>query len=397
MEIKGHPSSYEKETIDRTWKAEAMALHEISKLNHYHIVPCIAAITRGSERYFMFPWADGGNLRDLWANTPQPNLDPGFVEAIVRQLRGLADALNMLHNHKKGSVRHGDLRPEKIFVFKDKTSVGILKIAITGQFRSQLVATPFGSRSNTQNGIPSYQPPEVMTNIFEARTRLSDIWSMGCILLELLVWLLYGYAELKGFNDSLRNDDSGERGAYFLVDRNNQEGVSLHPHIQACLEHISGDPECSDDTAIRDLLKIVRRSLLVLRLPEQGPDLLGPAVDESKESGRRVSFAPPIPLTPPGPSRATAGKFLASLDDIIRKGELNESYWFSGKIRSQSLKGPRSNPHQANQNYLSPDSASQLNTPLDRRNLQKPIEITGSDLADSSIVSSLEVYFRRTF
>lgn len=37
------------------------------------------------------------------------------------------------------------------------------------------------------------------------RSRLYDMWSMGCIIIEFVVWLLYGHNELRRFQDAFRS------------------------------------------------------------------------------------------------------------------------------------------------------------------------------------------------
>ncbi|KAI8287284.1 hypothetical protein K4K60_012629 [Colletotrichum sp. SAR11_57] len=128
--------------VEQNFKVEADALSDIASLKHKHIIERIAAITRGENRYFMFQWADGGNLRDFWKSHPTPEFDANLVRESVTQLRGLADALAALHNYKgEGNYRHGDLKPENILRFEDKTFVGTLKIADMGLAKRHTEAT----------------------------------------------------------------------------------------------------------------------------------------------------------------------------------------------------------------------------------------------------------------
>ncbi|KAJ3962809.1 hypothetical protein N0V92_000497 [Colletotrichum tropicale] len=128
--------------VEQNFKVEADALSDIASLKHKHIIERIAAITRGENRYFMFQWADGGNLRDFWKSHPSPEFNANLVRESVTQLRGLADALAVLHNYKgEGNYRHGDLKPENILRFKDKSFVGTLKIADMGLAKRHTEAT----------------------------------------------------------------------------------------------------------------------------------------------------------------------------------------------------------------------------------------------------------------
>ncbi|KAF4468749.1 serine threonine kinase [Fusarium albosuccineum] len=47
--------------------------------------------------------------------------------------------------------------------------------------------------------------------------RVRSIWNMGCIILEWIIYLLYGYEELRSFSQSLRDHGSPD-SFYFVVD-----------------------------------------------------------------------------------------------------------------------------------------------------------------------------------
>jgi hypothetical protein len=53
----------------------------------------------------MFRWADGGNLHEFWQMNKTPKLSASVVKDVVLQLRGLAGALNKLHDYRGGSCK----------------------------------------------------------------------------------------------------------------------------------------------------------------------------------------------------------------------------------------------------------------------------------------------------
>ena len=166
------------EELRQGWEAEAKALDEISGLNHDNIISRVAAFTKGRNRYFMFEWADEGNLRDFWQKLPLPSLNAELVKEVLAQLHGLASALHVLHNYNgNGSYRHGDLKPENILRFSNKTALGKLKIADMGLARHHRLATGLRPhRTDTRYGTARYEPPEALTALpNEARSRLYDI------------------------------------------------------------------------------------------------------------------------------------------------------------------------------------------------------------------------------
>ncbi|KAK1714552.1 kinase-like domain-containing protein [Colletotrichum acutatum] len=189
--------------IEKNYEDERKAFSEITDLRHSHIIQRIAAITRGEKRYFMFQWADGGNLREFRKEQNRPTLMPDLLKQTTTQLCGLADALHALHNYKdKGNYRHGDLKPE---TFSDSETAPVLASSRlqTWALRSTTMMLRRGARKQL---VQSMEAPEVVTNSLDkARSRLYDIWSMGCIMLECVIWLMYGYEALDNLDDSLND------------------------------------------------------------------------------------------------------------------------------------------------------------------------------------------------
>lgn len=130
--------------LEEEWQKEIQAHKEIAKSQHPHIIKFMKAITRGQERFLMFEWADGGNLREFWDKN-NPHLSSTLVKDVLLQLRGLADALEEIHFR---NFRHGDLKPENILQVKSsrrpnssKLHVGTLKICDMGLTKYHIMAT----------------------------------------------------------------------------------------------------------------------------------------------------------------------------------------------------------------------------------------------------------------
>lgn len=183
----------------------------------------------------MFPWADGDSLRDFWNTTPRPVTNAGTIMQAIDQLRGLADALATLHNFRgtqsadtdvhrdipviiqpagdaedeednmdeymsTESIRHGDLKPENILRFIDSSSgLGMFKIGDMGLAKRHVAATVERRGTSMRYGTRRYEPPETGSTL-EGRSRLYDLWSMGCITFEFMVWVLYGNDALVKFS-----------------------------------------------------------------------------------------------------------------------------------------------------------------------------------------------------
>jgi serine/threonine protein kinase len=182
-----------------------------------------------------------------------------------------------------------------------------------------------------------YEPPEVLTgaSLRIGRSRRYDIWSIGCVTLELIIWLLYGTDVLNDFNKDIVGE-MGEQSPYFEIEKKIDSKVAkLHPAVSAAMDALSRDQECwLVDTAIRDLLHVVKKKLLVINL---GAATM--LVNEAETPG-----TPPDKTKIQVGSRASAWMLCDELDEIIGKGEKNKSYWHTGKNRDhiQRLQTARS-------------------------------------------------------
>jgi serine/threonine protein kinase len=328
------------------WEREVKAHIDTNKFHHPNIIEFIAAVTRGnSKSYLLFRWADGGNLREFWQSNKKPQLSVSLVRDVVMQLRGLADALDKLHGYGggQGSYRHGDIKPENILRVRTKSvapseiDVGILKIADMGLAKHHTIVTEFRPPTSMRYTTYRYEPPEVIPGVSgvsanSGRSRRQDIWSVGCVTLELIIWLLYGADALNEFNDKYIIGEMGEPSPYFEIEgKGNNKRAKVHPAVDETMDALSRDQECrvGEKTALKDLLRIVKTKLLVVSL--------GAATIMDGEG----SVSPPHPSTIPAGSRASARDLCLALDEIIDKGEKNERYWYSGKSRSYSQRLPR--------------------------------------------------------
>lgn len=321
-------SEYDKDLdqeIEENFNIEANALSDISSLEHAHIIERVAAITMGARHYFMFQWADGGNLREFWEKEPKPKLTPELIQQSVHQLRGLADALVALHHYKgEANYRHGDLKPENILRFKDHTFVGHFKIADMGlSKRHTEVMDARGGPTSMKYGTTRYEPPEAVTNPLKARSRLYDVWSLGCIILEYIIWLLYGQDKLLEFSGEIQE----ATGCFYLVYREgNHPKAKVNPTVVTWMDKIADDPECSAPSAIRDLLALVRDRLLVVALQTDGDTKL--ALDPDIVSVTSADLPDPFPV---GACRAKAKAVNSILSAIWERGEADAGYLLANK------------------------------------------------------------------
>ncbi|KAK0723404.1 hypothetical protein B0T26DRAFT_674977 [Lasiosphaeria miniovina] len=275
------PDPIERERIASSWANEAQTLRKMNIRHKEHILRFITAFTRlddGSDKlyYLLFEWADGGCLNDLFATNPRPALTDELVKHTATQLLGLAEALEATHELE---IRHGDVKPANILHFQPTKHriIGTLKIGDWGLAKYHPDPTVMrlkkGQPTDTRFGTTAYEPPEVELADVKYLSRQYDVWSMGCVILEIIIWLVYGFEGVKNF----RTDVQGpyRESVPFYVIEEIQEGTmkaraKLQETVEEWMDFIAQEPVCDGDTALGELLTLVRKKLLVVELP---PDM----------------------------------------------------------------------------------------------------------------------------
>lgn len=207
---------------------------EISSLNglpqHKHLNMLLASYQWQQLYYLLFPWATA-SLQELWTQrSPDPVVSDDQVEWMLRQCHGITHALAMIHEpsaypsqegvilHAAGEqtflLRHGDIKPQNILWFEDEATymsrprghLGTLKISDFGSTQIHLVATEKrGATTESGEWTEMYSGPE-MDHPGLPMSRSSDIWSLGCVYLEFITWLLMGAKGLEDFRERRMQD-----------------------------------------------------------------------------------------------------------------------------------------------------------------------------------------------
>ncbi|KAM0490779.1 hypothetical protein ACHAP8_011247 [Fusarium lateritium] len=181
----------------------------------------------------------------------------------LKQMEGLCKALVELHRpHTTESAlrsdetdphfRHGDLKPENILVFQEDTE-DILRIADLGLGRFHLKSTD-GRRkakeyTKTVTGTTRYMPPEF--NDDNHISRKLDVWSLGCLFIEFVIWAAWGLEGLDKFN-KLDNDE-------FWQKRSNSNNV-VHDNISRWIDSMNN--VLLPGTALGDILRLISSDML---------------------------------------------------------------------------------------------------------------------------------------
>ena len=144
-----------------------------ARLSHPHILPLYDSGNAGGFLYFVMPNVDGASLRD---RLDQTNQLP--IEEAVRIATEVAGALDYAHRH---GVVHRDIKPENIMLHEGHALVadfGIGKALSAGE-------GPAITQTGMSVGTPAYMSPEQAVG--EAVDGRSDIYSLGCVIYEMLV------------------------------------------------------------------------------------------------------------------------------------------------------------------------------------------------------------------
>jgi serine/threonine protein kinase len=333
----------------------------IRDLNHPHLIKAIAYYKKGNKHCVMFPWAERGNLRDFWKKQP-PKLNRRYLRWVFTQFYGLAEAIERLHHsHKDKVMRHGDLKPENILCFDGEGGSNnnqdecMLVIADVGLSKSHDKLTELRKdATRTNSGTIMYEPPETELQREEPRSRRYDVWSLGCIYLEFIVWLLYGAKELDRFKNELTG--SGSNARFYVIEEDVQTRKKTprpNKAVEKWVEWIRKDPRCPEKTAIRSLVELVVTKLLIPDVSRTSKTSSGnlstiPTEESSSLEYPTPSFniQPPIAtgdteleLDPTRKPRATAHEVSVEMKNILEEAANRASEWMIWS--SEPQQGPR--------------------------------------------------------
>lgn len=244
-------------------------LQKIKSIEDPHIIRHFASIAIGEESgYILFPWTDIGNLHDYW-ETSKPESFEKVMLWSVQQMQGLVSALRKLHEICR--CRHGDLKPQNILCFEEKGEV-VLKIADFGISKIHPTLTKYRVSATTSLGLTlSYRGPEVefekpAKDDQRPRSRKYDIWSLGCVFLEFLIWLLHGHEALLNFNEArtyMPSTSSSSTPLYRVTySDNGNKNAQVHHLASRAIEVFQKDPRCTGETVLAKLLELVRAKML---------------------------------------------------------------------------------------------------------------------------------------
>lgn len=186
----GRPVAIKRVNRSRLSSDEERALQDevnlFKHLNHQHIVSYLEAIDDPQSEYLdlVMEFVEGGSLQSITQSIRRSQSavptarhvfeEPVIASFIAQVLRGLS------YLHQQGIV-HRDIKGANILVTKDS----VVKLADFGVSAATRGGDHGLSTSHMQvAGSPYWMAPEIIS--FEGCSLVSDIWSVGCTVIELL-------------------------------------------------------------------------------------------------------------------------------------------------------------------------------------------------------------------
>jgi serine/threonine protein kinase len=184
---------------------------------HPHLISLLATFSIEYNNWSMVLPLARYDLYTFWELHDGPLMETAFKPRqedmlwVTAQITGLVSALTVIHNVGRGHDpnrqygRHGDIKSDNVLCFPSSSSrLGTLVLSDFGLSSSHKETTwprRDATVTETMGFTPTYRPPEYdIKHPSKAVSRRSDIWSLGCLLLEMVCWILEGKEGLVKFH-----------------------------------------------------------------------------------------------------------------------------------------------------------------------------------------------------
>ncbi|XDG10299.1 hypothetical protein ABKA04_009914 [Annulohypoxylon sp. FPYF3050] len=264
--------------IEADFKKEVEMLKKFDGGVHPHIVTVLTTFKHGDCYYLLFPWAEC-DLGRYFEYNPTPNHALETVQWLSDQCLRIMEAVHLIHfppgvnNLQPGDRlfgRHGDIKAENILVF------------MTPKGKANLVLSDFGlgsvhhdiSKSNVPKEkvavTPDFRPPEC--DMEGGRiSRAYDVWTLGCLFLDLLTWYLGGEQLRQDFDEQRMSSYRGgpETPIYFevVLTENQKHGYIVKSQVETWFEKLHGHSHCSN--FVHEFLDLIEQEMLIVETNEK--------------------------------------------------------------------------------------------------------------------------------
>ncbi|XP_036742577.2 mitogen-activated protein kinase kinase kinase 4 isoform X4 [Manis pentadactyla] len=158
----------------KTIKETADELKIFEGIKHPNLVRYFGVELHREEMYIFMEYCDEGTLEEVSRL--------GLQEHVIRLYsKQISTAINVLHEH---GIVHRDIKGANIFL----TSSGLIKLGDFGcSVKLKNNAQTMPGEVNSTLGTAAYMAPEVITRAKgEGHGRAADIWSLGCVVIEMV-------------------------------------------------------------------------------------------------------------------------------------------------------------------------------------------------------------------
>lgn len=210
------------------FKREVEMLNKFSSNKHEHLISLLATYEQFDRFFLVFDWAEA-DLQRYWRKiNPSPSFDLTTVLWMATQCKGIASGIIKIHEHEsmyrksdgqqpgnKNVVfgHHGDIKPENVLWFtkpgQGNSKVGgTLKLSDFGLAELSVHQT-ISMEPKSKWGVSlGYRAPESDLKQGTAIGRSYDIWTLGCLYLEFITWMLGGSKLLDEFLEARKARDA---------------------------------------------------------------------------------------------------------------------------------------------------------------------------------------------
>ncbi|CCF38447.1 protein kinase [Colletotrichum higginsianum] len=228
--------------------------------------------TTTSTFYLLFDWAEG-SLNKFWESNQTLVGDKSHCLWMANQFYEISEALQCVHNDHAQTMRyledrdsnkdlygrHGDIKPGNFLWFHTNSAPGLIALSDFGLGRLHTQVSRSKQDPKNIERTATYRCPEFDLPSGQVSPR-SDIFSLGCVMLEYVTWFMMGLHAVEQVFPSARSERDiygFDSDVFFSVRDNN---AVLKPSVVSWIRGLQSHPNCS--WYISDLLDTIETGML---------------------------------------------------------------------------------------------------------------------------------------
>ncbi|CAN9202387.1 unnamed protein product [Alternaria alternata] len=268
-----------KKEDNTTWNKLLREAATLKERKHDHIVPLLASFTAGRANrephnrqeylWLLMPYAQAGSMETWLEKSPDlPKRgsvglgDDSFRHCHVRgTMLGLVSALAYIHREINGMIGfHHDIKPSNIILFLEPEPTWKICDFGTANLKDPKEGTGTAFTPENAFGTYTYRPPEYFKDEGIAQHgRAFDVYSLGCVMLELATVFTYGWKPegLPTFRQQRR--DASEYVYHGNLKPEKDESFHNNPKaVESWIEHLRSKTESAEDPKkVSDIIQVL--------------------------------------------------------------------------------------------------------------------------------------------